>query len=711
MKRALLLVVVGCGAPAASKTTSYPGVKPGPIADDPYRGLEQMDAPATVKWVAAENQLTDKTLHGVPGRAEIHGRLVELYSRDEAAPAEHRGTRYFWTKRDATHDQPILEVADSVDGEPTTLLDPSEFAKDGSLQIAGWQASQDGELVTYGLASGGGDWTVWRFRDPATAKDLTDQLPDTKYYMPAFTADHAGVYYSRFPAPEKGKELTESDHDCKVYFHRMGTPATQDRVVYARADHPSWQFEPHTTFDGKYLVIEIGDGEVGDSRQEQVAVLDLTTPGAKPVAIVGRYSAEYDFVGGIGSGLFFITNVGAPNKKIAMVDVGAPTAWRDIVPAGPHPIETATIIDNQLVVHSLVDAHSAVTIYDASGTKLREAELPGIGSVLGVGRDEVGISPPTDTGGRIDDAELFYAYTSFTAPLAIYRLDLATGKSTAWRAASNGFDTSAYDTKQVFFTAQDGAKVPMFITARKGLVLDGSHPTLMYGYGFGGISSLPMFKPLELVWLEHGGVVVTVNVRGGGEYGDAWHHAAWRERTHVRVDDFIAAGQYLVAHKYTSPGHLGIYGYSGGGFLVGSALVHRPDLFGAAAPIAGVLDMMRFHLFGQGAGWQADVGHPGVAAEAGWLRQVSPLHNVRRGTHYPATYIVTSDHDVRVAPLHSYKFAAAMQAAQASSPDRAPILLRVDTESGHGGGGLRSQEIEQNTELLVFFAKYLGLPG
>jgi len=694
MKRALVLLVVGCGAPAASSShPSYPAVKPGPIADDPYRGLEQMEAADTAKWVAAENELTDKTLRGAPGKAEIHGRLVELYSRDEVWPPEHRGQRYFWLRRDATHDQPIIQVAGTADGEPSTLVDPSEFAKDGSLQLAAYQPSQDGAVVAYGLASGGGDWTTWRFRDAASGKDLPDELPYAKYYKPAFTADHAGVYYSRFPAPQKGAELTEADHDCKLYFHKLGTPVADDKVVYERSDHPSWQFEPHTTFDGKYLVIAIGDGEVGDSRQEQIAVLDLTTPGAKPIAIVDTYRAEYEFIDGIGSGLYFITDAGAPNKKITMVDAGAPGTWRDIVPSGPHAIESAVIAGGQVVVNELVDAHSAIAIYDAAGTKLRDAELPGIGAA-------------NDLTGRPDEAEAFFGYTSFTTPRTSYALDLATGKSTPWRAASNGFDATAYDTKQVFFAAQDGTKVPMFITSRKGLALDGSHPTLMYGYGFGGISSPPSFKPLELVWLEHGGVVVTVNVRGGGEYGDAWHHAGWRQNTHVRVDDFIAAARYLIEHKYTSPAHLGIYGYSGGGFLVGSALVKRPDLFGAAAPIAGVLDMLRFHLFGQGAGWQADVGHPEVPAEAVWLRAVSPLHNVRRGTHYPATYIVTSDHDVRVAPLHSYKFAAAMQAAQAGP---APILLRVDVESGHGGGGLRSQEIAQNTELLVFFAKYLGL--
>jgi prolyl oligopeptidase len=447
------------------------------------------------------------------------------------------------------------------------------------------------------------------------------------------------------------------------------------------------------TWDGKYLVVAIGEGEVGDTRKEQYVAFDLTAPDAKPIELVTEYKSEYELVGSIGSGLYFLTDDGAPNKKIVMVDAGAPTAWRDIVPAGEHAIEGASIVGGNLIVDELVDAHSALVIYDPSGTKLRDVELPGVGAVYGVG-------------GRPDEASAYYGFTSFVLPYSPYALDLTTGKSTPWRPASLGFDPNAFETKQIFFASKDGTKVPMFVTAKKGIVLDGSHPTLLYGYGGFGVSSLPRFSPFELAWIEHGGVAVTANIRGGGEYGDAWHAAGVMEHLQTKIDDFVAAGEALIANKYTSREHLGMYGYSGGGMLVGSTLVQRPDLFGAAAPIAGVLDLLRFQLFGQGAGWQADLGHPDVPAEAKWLRAISPVHNVKSGTHYPATYIVTSDHDVRVPPLHSYKLAAAMQAAQAGS---APILLRVDVESGHGGGGLKSQEIAQNTELLLFFAKYLGL--
>ncbi len=691
MRAAWFAILIGCSA-----TVSHPAFPPAPrgkLVDDPYRWLEDMASPQTQAWVAAENKLTTAALADVPGKDALHRRLGELLSHDVSFVPVHRGDRYFWTRREANADQPTIQVAASSDGTAKTLLDPSEFARDGSLQLAGWIPSQDGALIAYGLSSGGGDWTRWRVRDVATGKDLPDELANIKYYSPAFTADHTGIYYSRFPEPAKGKELTEPDHDCKLYLHELGTPVTDDRVVYERPDQPTWQFEPHVTLDGKYLVIEIGDGEVGDSSLEQVAVQDLGAPGAAIVPLVPAYTAEYVFVGNVGSQLYFETNDHAPNKKITAIDVATPGTWRDIVPEGKRAIASAELVGGELVVVELRDAHSALTAYDPNGAKLHDIALPGLGAVYAL------------TGGP-GDRDAFYYYTSFTTRGATYDLDLATGKSTPWRRMPPGLDESAFETQQVFFESVDGTKVPMFITAKRGIVLDGTHSTIMTGYGFGGVSLTPAFDPEVIAWLESGGVAVTVNVRGGGEYGDAWHHAAWREHEQVKIDDFVAAAEWLIAHHWTSAAHLGAYGASGGGLLVGAVVVQRPDLFGAVAPIAGVLDLLRFHLFGQGAGWQADLGHPDVPAEAAYLRKISPLHNVRAGTYYPAMFVVTSDHDVRVAPLHSYKFGAALQAAQAGP---APILMRVETESGHGGGGLKSQELEQDTELIAFFAKYLGL--
>jgi prolyl oligopeptidase len=655
-----------------------------------------MDAPETKAWVAAENKVTDAALHDVPGRDAVHARIAALLARTVTGGPVHHGARYFTFRRDAAHDQGTVQVSDGADAPDRTLLDPSEFSTDGKLQLAGWNASQDGAILAYGLSSGGGDWTHWRFREVATGKDLPDELADMKYYPPAFTADHRGIYYSRFPTPAPGKELTETDHDCKLYFHRLGTPVAADRVVYELAGHPTWQLAPETTLDGRYLVLSIGDGQVGDSSVERIAILDLATPGAKIFPLVDTFDAEYVFVGNIGANLYFKTNSGAPTKKVVKVDVSSPTApvsWHDVIAGGSHAIEDVVLAGDQILVDELHDAHTAVIAYDRSGARLHELTLPGLGSVFGIY-------------GRPGDGDAYYRFTSYTAPSSMYRVDLATGATSPWRATPVGFDPAAYETRQVFFPSKDGTRVPMFITARKGLALDGSHPTLMTGYGGFGISLTPYFDPWTFAWIERGGVAVTVNIRGGGEYGDAWHHAGWHEHEQVKLDDFAAGAEWLIAHKWTSAEHLGAYGTSGGGQLVGAVVVQRPELFGAVAPVAGVLDLLRFQLFGQGAGWQADVGHPDVPAERAYLQKISPLHNVRARTRYPAMFVVTSDHDVRVPPLHSYKFAAALQAAQAGP---GPILLRVQTESGHGGGGLKSQQVDQDTELLTFFASYLGL--
>ena len=413
------------------------------------------------------------------------------------------------------------------------------------------------------------------------------------------------------------------------------------------------------------------------------------------MALIDTYDAEYVFLGNDGPVFYFITTLGADHKRIIAIDTRHPARdrWQEIIAEGKNAIENASLVGHQLIVTTLQDAHHAVAAYDLRGKKLRDVELPGIGSALGFG-------------GGPDARETYYAFVGFTAPGAVYRHDLATGKTALWKAPRVAFDPAAFETTQVFFPGKDGTRVPMFVTAKKGLAHDGANPTLLTAYGFGGVSSTPRFNPTLIPWLEHGGVSVVVNIRGGGEYGEAWHNAARRAHRQVAYDDFEAAGDFLVASKITSPAHLGATGGSGGGMLVAGALMQRPDLFAAVVPIAGVHDLLRFHLFGQGAGWQGDLGSIDDPAEFAALRATSPLHNVRPGTRYPAVLLITSDHDVRVAPLHSYKLAAALQAAQAGP---APVVLRVETESGHGGGSTRTQAIEQTSEIYAFFAAHLGL--
>jgi prolyl oligopeptidase len=714
MNRIALAMVVcaACGAstgmpPAPSPTQpsarqEYPSTRRGDFVDqrhglriaDPYRWLEE-DTPETRGWIDAQNRATDGLLGATEGRASMRERLSQLMRFPRVGLPVQRKGRVFWTESDGKKEQRVVMTAASLDAPARALLDPNEISTDGRLAFAGISVSEDGKRVAYGLAAGGGDWTSWRVREVDSGKDLPEVLEHTKYYRPHFTRDGRAIIYSRFPAPPAGKALLAQDRNHKVYRHQLGTPVERDQVLYQRPDQPSWQFSPTVTRDGRYLVITMGDGQVGDSNKEQIAVLDLDRPRARPTLLIDRYEEEYLFVGNEGPVMFFQTTLGAERKRVIAIDLRKPGRdhWREVVPQGNSAIEDVSLVGGQLLVTTLVDAHGAVTAFDLEGKKLRDLTLPGVGSVFGFG-------------GGPRDRETTFLFTSYTVPGTVYRYDLATGQSRAWKAPRVAFDPTQFETKQVFFRSKDGTRVPMFITGRKGLPLDGQNPAIMTGYGFGGVSSTPAFRAAFVAWLERGGLFVEVNIRGGGEYGTPWHQAALRERRQVGVDDFLAAAEWLASSGHSSHAKVGAIGYSGGGLLVGAAVVQRPELFGAVVPVVGVHDLMRFHLFGQGAGWQADMGSPDDPVQARALLAMSPLHNVRPGHTYPPMLIVTSDHDVRVAPLHSYKFAAALQAAQGGP---APILLRVQTMSGHGGGSMLSQSIEQNAEILSFFAARLGL--
>jgi prolyl oligopeptidase len=710
MRRSIVcLALLACARPApppaaAPPPQAYPPARRADVVDDhhgqkiadPYRWLEAMDSPETRAWVAAQNAIADSYFAPLPLRAPLAKRLGELMRYERLGVPSRRGSHYFWTRNDGHQNQRVVLTAASLDEEPSPLLDPNTMATAGSV-FQGMAISDDGALIAYGLAAGGGDWRRWRVRTVATRQDLPDELAHNKYYRPAFTRDHKAVYYSRFPAPAAGTELTAPDHHCKVYLHRLGTPVADDVVVHERPDQPTWQFDPEVTRDGRYLVITTGDGQVGDRGEEQIVYLDLEKPRAKVVPLIDHYDFEYVFLGNEGPVFYFKTTWGAPKKRIISIDTRAPARdrWKEVIPEGKNAIDDASLVGRQLLVTALDDAHSAVTAYDLDGKKLRDVPLPGLGTAVGFS-------------GGPDDEETFFLFTSFTVPGAIHRYQLASGATRPWRSPAVKFDPAAFETKQIFYASKDGTKVPLFITARKGLALDGQNPTLLTGYGFGGVPSTPFFDASKIAWLERGGILALANIRGGGEYGEAWHHAAYRTRRQVGIDDFLAAAEWLVANRYTSPAHLGVIGTSGGGMLVGAATMQRPDLIGASVPIAGVHDLLRFQLFGQGAGWQGDMGSPDNAPEMKALLGYSPLHNVRPGTRYPPTLIITGDHDVRVAPLHSYKLAAAMQAAQASA---APVLLRVQISSGHGGGSMLTQRINQETEILSFLANTLGLRG
>ncbi len=707
MRNAWLLVgILGCASapahpihPTQAARPAYPVAKRGDTVDqhgtvavaDPYRWLEAMDSPETRAWVSAENRLTDSITNPLATRDTFRTRITELVRQERTGSPVHRGSHYFWLFRDGQHDSPFIMSATSLDEPGTVVLDANTLADGGKISFAGVTYDRAGTVMAYGTAEGGGDWQVWRLRDLASGKDLPEQLTGIKYYPPVLVP--GGVYYSRFPTPAKGTELTAPDRDCKVYLHRLGTPVAEDRVVYERPDRPSWQFELAPTTDDRHLVISIGDGEVGDSGQYQLAVLDVATNHVE--MLHDHFDAEYVYLGDRNGKLYFMTNEGAPNKRIVALELAQPGAWQPIVAEGANAIEGAALAGDSLLVTELHDAHSAIVQYDLRGAKQRELALPGLGSAFASG---------ADPGAR----ESFGYFTSFTYPGEPLRIDLTTGAMTPWHAPKPGFDPAAFETRQVFVTSSGGARVPMFITMKRGAALDGTHSTLLTGYGFGGVSLTPYFDPAMIAWLEYGGAYALVNVRGGGEYGEAWHDAGKLGNEQHKLDDFNAAAAWLADHHVATASRIGAIGTSGGGLLVAAAVVQHPERYGAMFPIAGVLDLLRFQLFGEGAGWQADLGHPDVPAEFAWLYKISPLHNLVPGAHYPATLVITSDHDVRVAPLHSYKFAAALQAAQGGP---APIVLRVAVNSGHGGSHDLGKQIEQDAEILAFAAKYLELPG
>ncbi len=663
---------------------------------DPYRWLENMNSAETKAWVEAENSRTESHLSRIPGRQALGARIADFSRIAWYSSPRREAHRYFWVQSDGRQQQPVLWSALGLDAAPTVLFDPNAVSRDGSLGFAGWTGSAQGTRIAYGLSIGGGDWQRWRLRDVASREDLDEPLEHIKYYPPVFSRDGDGVYYSRFPAPAAGKDLTEADHDCRVYFHRLGTPVSSDIVVYERPDHPTWQFDLAVSSDRRFLVITIGDGEVGDRGEEQVAVLDLIQRGAQVVPLIKTFGTEFLFAGSDGPVLFFKTNLDAPRKKVIAIDVRRParSGWKTVIAEGPDAIDDVHVVARRIFVTRLHDVHHVVGVYDTSGRLRGEVQLPGLGTVYGFA-------------GRPDATETFFRFYSFTNPGTVYRYDFATGRSQVWKAPQLPFSPADYETRQIFFTAGDGTRVPMFVSSRKGRPLEGRRPTVMTAYGFGGIPYPPRFDPSMIAWMERGGVSVVVNIRGGGEYGEAWHRAAMRTHRQVGWDDFIAAGEWLVANGVTTRERLGILGVSGGGTLVGGVLVQRPDLFGAAVPIAGVLDLLRFQLFGEGAGWQGDMGSPDDEVDFHNLYKLSPLHNVRDGMRYPATLIITSDHDVRVAPLHSYKFAAALQHAQAGP---APILLQVQTQTGHGFGSTLDQRTQQRTDIVAFLAVSLGLP-
>ncbi|GAC1699511.1 MAG: prolyl oligopeptidase family serine peptidase [Steroidobacteraceae bacterium] len=705
---AVALLAAGLlGTAAAADVLKYPRAPRGAVVEDyhgtavadPYRWLEQLDSPATRAWVTAEGKLTDGYLAGISARNRLHARIAALYEYEKFGLPFQEGGRYYYTRNDGHQDQSVLYTTRELNGAGAVAVDPNGLSAVVKAIVTGYEPARDGRLLAYGVSEAGSDWTEWRVRDLESGHDLPDVARHTKYYRPAFAHDSKGFYYSAFPAPRAGQELATEDLGDAVYYHALGTPASADRLVFADPAHPDWQYEPHLTTDGRWLVIAAGEGEVGDKGLENIYLVDLSAEPLRAVPVTSGFEAAYIYVGADAGKLYFLTTLDAPNGRVIGVDPQQPDRahWQNVIANSADAIDltqtSVTLVHHQLIVRTLHDARSRVLLYGLDGAPHGEVKLPGPGTAVGFE-------------GRPEDHETFYVFSDLITPTTVYRYDLKSGTSTVFRAPRVAFDPSRFEQRQVFYPGRDGTRIPMTLAYAKGLKPDGKNPLLLYGYGGFGIPTLPAFSPARIAWLELGGVYAIANIRGGGEYGEKWHRQAIRTHKQVVFDDFIAAAEWLIAQHYTSTPKLAILGGSNGGLLVGACVTQRPDLYGAAVAAVGVMDMLRFNKFGQGAGWMGDYGSPQDAQEFKALYAYSPVHNVHPGSKYPATLIITGDHDTRVMPMHSFKFAAAMQAAQAGP---APVLLYLERASGHGGGGTMSQAIDQNADIYAFLIRNLGM--
>ena len=688
----------GADAPGAPRLV-YPETHTVDLVDDyhgtkvadPYRWLEDPDTPDSRRWIEAQNDVTFRYLKEIPERRPIRSRLEALWNFERYGVPFSEGGRYFYFKNDGLQNQSVLYTADSLEAPPRVLLDPNTLSKDGTVALSTLAVSRDGRLLAYGLSSGGSDWIEFKVRDVATGLDRQDHLKWVKFSGASWLPDGSGFYYSRYDEPRPGDALEELNQYQKLYLHRLGSPQSDDRLVYERRDHKDWGFAGGVTDDGGYLLIHVWQGtEVKNG----VFYIDLRS-GGPVVELLRDFDASYDFIGNDGPVFWFRTDRDAPRSRIIAIDVRSPDrgSWREIIPESKEALQTVALVGERFIAHYLKDARSQVRIFTLDGRLEKELELPGIGTASGFT-------------GRRRDRETFYAFSGFTHPSTIFRYDFGSGHSAVHRQPRLLFRPDEFETRQVFYASRDGTRVPMFITHRKGLVLNGQNPTYLYGYGGFNVSETPGFSVGSLVWMEMGGIYAVANLRGGGEYGEEWHQAGTKSRKQNVFDDFIAAAEWLVANRYTSPPKLAIGGGSNGGLLVGACLNQRPDLFGAALPDVGVMDMLRFHKFTIGWAWVSDYGSSENAEEFKTLLAYSPLHNLRPGTRYPATLITTADHDDRVVPAHSFKYAAALQSAQGGA---APVLIRIETRAGHGAGKPTAKIIDEAADSWAFLVRNLGV--
>jgi prolyl oligopeptidase len=683
------------GMSPVPKTIVYPVTARVSVSDnyfgtkvaDPYRWLENLDSPEVQAWVKSENDISRPRLAELPARPWLKARLTQLWNYERYEVPLKRGNRYFYLHNNGTQNQSVLQVIDSLDAAGRVLVDPNDAREDATVALSDFMPDPGGNVVAYALSDGGTDWQVWHFKRVANGTDYPDELRFTKFWGVSWARDSSGVYYSRYPALANGHG--DDTGRPALYFHQLGTPQDRDRLVYEVTDHPTHVPTARVTEDGRYLIVTLFEGY----EKNGVDVIDLRE-GGKPHPVFADWEALYTFIGSRGHELYFRTTYRAPLGRVIAVDARAAVTRRTIVPEGSAVLTEASYVGGRFIASYVEDAHGVARLYERDGRPVGEVPLPGLGRIEGFE-------------GEGAQSETFFSYTDYLTPRRIYRLDVPANRPTLWREAHTSALSGQFVTEQVFYNSKDGTRVPMYITHRRGSTRDGNQPVLLYGYGGFDVSLTPMYRPSVEAWLEMGGTYVEANLRGGGEYGESWHKAGTLANKQRVFDDFIAAAEFLVNENYTRRARLGIYGRSNGGLLVGAVLTQRPDLFGAALPAVGVLDMLRYQTASANARqWSSDYGLSEDAEQFRALYAYSPVQNVKNAVCYPPTLITTADHDDRVVPWHSYKFAAALQAAQIC-PN--PILIRVETRAGHGAGKPMWMQIDDFADQWAFLAKWLGV--
>ncbi len=674
-------------------TDDYHGVS----VADPYRWLEDdvRENASVADWVTAQNEVTSQFLTAIEERSVIEDRLTELWNFERFGVPRKAGGRYFFTYNDGLQNQESVYVLDALDGEPRLLADPNTWSDDGTVALASYFPSPDGRYLAYLEQDGGSDWRTARVLDVASGELLEDRLDWLKFTALTWAADGTGFYYSRFPAVDEDELFQSLNVDNAVYFHRLADAQVDDALVYATPDEPEWLHGAEVTDDGRHLVITT---VVGTDERYRVSWKNLADPDAEIATLIDGFEHAYTLIGNLDDELLFRSNYAAPRNRVIAIDTASPdrsdpNSWREVIPEADDVLDAVSLVGDRLIAEYMQDAWSVVRLFSLSGEAVGSVNLPGIGTAAGFA-------------GRAGDSETFFAYSSFDTPPTINRLDVSTGAISVFRAPEVPFDTDDYVVEQVFFESKDGTRVPMFIAHRKDVELDGSRPTLLYGYGGFNISLTPSFSVTRFAWMEMGGVYAVANLRGGGEYGREWHQAGTRLQKQNVFDDFIAAAEYLIDSGYTQPAKLSIFGGSNGGLLVGAVTNQRPDLFAAALPAVGVMDMLRFQNFTAGRYWVDDYGSSENPEEFAALRAYSPYHNIKVGQVYPSVLVTTADTDDRVVPGHSFKYAAALQAAQGGD---APVLIRIETRAGHGAGVPTDKVIEEYADRWAFLVEALDM--